>query len=153
VSTAPRADHKIVLFLGIFFMLHASCFRLIFYISCQKKGEKKSLDNIVGLSQVKITNYFYLLVFFGIVLHRGGPRCIQGHVPPSRFWKIMLFDNLSPPEIFFYLLDCLIILRKKIFNTVHNEIIMQRYQNIKFLRRKLSSTWLSITLRFILLLF
>jgi hypothetical protein len=43
---------------------------------------------------------------------------------PFGFWKIVFFGNLSSPEIFF--------IENKIFNIVHNEIIMQRYQNIKF---------------------
>jgi hypothetical protein len=34
----------------------------------------------------------------------------------------------------------IIFIEKKIFNIMHNEIIMQRYQNIKFRRRKLSSS-------------
>jgi hypothetical protein len=44
------------------------------------------------------------------------------------------FGNLPP-------LDCLIIfIEKKIFNIVHNEIIMQICQNIKFRRGKFSSS-------------
>jgi hypothetical protein len=76
------------------------------------------------------------------------------HVGPGgklhpEFWKIVFFGNLLLP------LNCLIIfIEKKIFNIMHNEIIMQRYQNIKFCKRKLSSsTWFSIILSFILLLF
>jgi hypothetical protein len=44
-------------------------------------------------------------------------------------------------EFFFHPLNCLVIfIEKKIFNIVHNKIIMQRYQNIKLRRRKLSSS-------------
>jgi hypothetical protein len=76
----------------------------------------------------------------------------------SGFWKIVFFGNtfgnFLPLKNFSPWIVWLILLRKKIFNIVHNEIIMQRYQNIKLRRQKLSSsTWLSITLSFILLLF
>jgi hypothetical protein len=91
-----------------------------------------------------------------VSMHRGESGCSS----TSEFWKLVFFsnafDNLLFLEFFFCLpLNCLInFIEKKIFNIAHNKIIIQRYQNIKFRRRKLySSTWLSITLSFILLLF
>jgi hypothetical protein len=71
---------------------------------------------------------------------------------PPGFWKTVIFDNIFGSLL---PLDCLInFIEKKIFNIMYNEIIMQRYQNIKFYRRKFSSsTSLFITLSFILLLF
>jgi hypothetical protein len=88
-------------------------------------------------------------------------RFIEGHGAAGRlrFWKIVLlsnaFGNLSPLEFFFAPLNCLIIfIEKKIFNIVHNKIIMQICQNMKSRSENFSSsTWLSITLSFILLLF
>jgi hypothetical protein len=82
------------------------------------------------------------------------PLCTKG---PLWILKNNIFGNLPPlpPGNLFAPLDCLInFIEKKIFNIAHNEIIIQRYQNIKIRKRKLSSsTWLSISLRFILLLF
>jgi predicted nucleic acid-binding Zn ribbon protein len=68
---------------------------------------------------------------------------------------VLQYATLSRPDMRFFPLNCLIIfIEKKIFNIVYNKIIMQRCQNIKFRRRKRSSsTRLSIILSFILLVF
>jgi hypothetical protein len=68
-----------------------------------------------------------------------GDSCLFG------FKKIVFFDkafgNLSIPGKFFCPVDCLNnFIEKKIFNIVQNKIIMQRYQNIKFRKRKASSS-------------
>jgi hypothetical protein len=69
------------------------------------------------------------------VLHKKGFGVSQG----AEFKKIV-FSVISPSKIS-PLLDCLInFIEKKIFNIVHNEIIIQRYQNIKIRRRKLASS-------------
>jgi hypothetical protein len=57
--------------------------------------------------------------------------------------KIVIFDNIFGNLFFlnkfFVPLNCLIIfIEKKIFNILHNEIIIQKYQNIKLHKRKLS---------------
>jgi hypothetical protein len=72
---------------------------------------------------------------------------------PSGFWIIVFLDNafgnLFPsPEIFFAPPKLSVYFYwEKIFNIVHNKIIMQRCQNIKFSRGKFSlSTCLSIIL-------
>jgi hypothetical protein len=70
-----------------------------------------------------------------VVLHKKGFGVSQG----AEFKKIV-FSVISPSKIS-PLLDCLInFIEKKIFNIVHNEIIIQRYQNIKIRRRKLASS-------------
>jgi hypothetical protein len=94
----------------------------------------------------RINHYWWLMW-----KRRDTPLCEEGITDTA---DTGFFRNLSFLKKIFVPLNCLInFIEKKIFNIIHNEIIMQIYQNIKYCRRKLSSsTWLSITLSFILLL-
>jgi hypothetical protein len=67
---------------------------------------------------------------FWFLTNWGGSKVIQGYVKNSVFGNLSFLKFFLPP-----LLNYLIIfIEKQIFNIVHNEIIMQIYQNIKLCR-------------------
>jgi hypothetical protein len=94
---------------------------------------------VLELYYTLLIHDFYLFPLRRIIVFHGAAVALK-------FLKTIFFDNafgnllplkkfLSPLKIFLPLLNCLInFIEKKIFNIVHNEIIIQRYQNIKFRR-------------------
>jgi hypothetical protein len=113
------------------------------------RGNSYKMGGLIWWSLFSLSLAYFFVLYIG-----ADPIGSRGYPWISKLvFFINIFGNLpSPGNLFCPLRLSNYFYWEKIFNIVHNEIIMQRYQNIKLRRRKLSSsTWLSITLSFILL--